>query len=202
MSIVLAVVFVAYLTYVIAGSMRRARARRQRMKADSSLRVPSLLQGKRPYDLAMGCLFLLCGAGLVPEALSYPGTSGIFPLIALGLLIVGSVAVCLRALLGSDFYAGDFDSPFASVMGSRVAAIFVFVIVYTVVMLLVGFYFSTLLFVLSMSLYLRRIMRKSGEGMNAGCFVRHAVFSLAYTAALWFVFSEVFLLQMPADLLI
>ena len=150
----------------------------------------------------MSCLFLLCGIGLIPEALSYPGTSGIFPLIALGILIVGSIIVCLRALCVPSFYAGDLDSPFASVMGGRVAAIFAFVIAYTGVMLFVGFYFSTLIFVFGMSVYLRYVSRKDGAVLSAGCLARHAVFSLLYTVALWFVFSEVFLLQMPADLLI
>ena len=202
LSIVLAVVFVAYLTYVIVGSMRRARARRMRLSSDSTLKVPSLLQGKRPYDLFMGCLFLLCGVGLVPEALSYPGTSGIFPLIALSILIVGSLIVCLRALFVSSFYAGDFDSPFSSVMRGRVALIFVSVVAYTVVMLLVGFYFSTLLFVLGMSLYLRSVVKGGERVLTTGCLARHTAFSLVYTVVLWFVFSEVFLLQMPADLLI
>lgn len=31
-------------------------------------------------------------------------------------------------------------------------------------------------------------------------FVRHAAFSFVYTLALWFVFSEIFLLQMPGRL--
>ena len=87
-------------------------------------------------------------------------------------------------------------------MRGRVALIFVSVVAYTVVMLLVGFYFSTLLFVLGMSLYLRSVVKGGERVLTTGCLARHTAFSLVYTVVLWFVFSEVFLLQMPADLLI
>ena len=83
-------------------------------------------------------------------------------------------------------------------MGPRAAVMFAFVVVYTAVMLLVGFYFSTLLFVLVMSLYIRRLRGSRLEGRML--FVRHAAFSFVYTLALWFVFSEIFLLQRPGRL--
>ncbi len=198
LSIVLFAVFVVYLAYVIVSGYRRGRKSRDMAKDEASLRIPTLFQGMRRCDFGMGCLLLACGAALTPEALSYPDNSRIFPLLALGLLFAGSAAVCLRALFMPGAYAGAVDGPFASIMGPRAAVMFAFVVVYTAVMLLVGFYFSTLLFVLVMSLYIRRLRGSRLEGRML--FVRHAAFSFVYTLALWFVFSEIFLLQMPGRL--
>lgn len=143
-------------------------------------------RGMRGFDLVFALLTSVGACLLFRMSYAFPGDSGIFPRLTLGVYLFCMACLALRALCLGSAYGGPETAPFRNVPWAKLGASAVLMGLYLAGITRLGFYTTTFLF-LAFSSPLFRAW-ESGSGLPRRELRDSLIYACCGTAALYAVF--------------
>ena len=162
-------------------------------------RAPGPWAGLRGYDAAYSILVLGASVLLYGMLGDLAPSTALFPRIVLSVLIISMGALLGKTIFFGRQYAGKLDSPFRGIRWAALFGVLIIWFLYLRLIDIIGFYVSSFLMVLALTIMLRTIAGEVSSGRSLSACL---AYSVLYSIATYLVFHLFFGIVTPAGLLV
>lgn len=155
--------------------------------------------GLRGYDAAYSILLLGASFWLYSMLDDLALSTALFPRIVLTVLIISMGALLGKTIFFGRLYAGRLDSPFRGIRRTALSGVLIIWFLYLWLIGVIGFYASSFLMVLALTIILRAIAGEVSSGRSLSACL---AYSVIYSIATWLVFHLFFGIVTPAGMLV
>lgn len=186
---------VCLLVYAAYRLWRGGKTRKYGGEARRTGRTPGLLEGMRGADFISALTVLGVAAWLSSMLGQYPFKTALFPGIVLGVIAMLMAFLLIRVLFFGKTYAGRLENPYAQVQFKPLFLLALLIACYLAGIAWVGFYTSSFLIVLVLSILLKY------ERLSLRLVAGNTAFSILFVLAGYGIFHGVFGIATPTALL-